>query len=294
MERLGATKQFRAMSQQGPSEEWRTETRTCSECQKPFPAKIMSVKGVDRYAVARCDSCFEAASLKEQREEAIRKLANEALAQRVKWRVECNLPPKLRGKTFDNFEVSRQPKAYKLMSTYDCKAGKSVVLWSPKDNVLAKGSDAYGLGKSHLCGALVNKVVESETTAWLVKDFWIQRRRCPVYYVTETAMIDRIKASFDKDAVESTDLIYKALTTVDLLIIDDVGKDPPPDYRFINSVYFRLIDGRDMNQRPIILTTNLKLDPDFETHIGGPSADRLREMCKSWVLMTGKSYRRKG
>jgi DNA replication protein DnaC len=253
----------------------------------------MAVKGVDAYAIDRCDACRAAASLKEQTDAKVVELGQVCQEQRAKWRETCGLPLKLLGKTFANFEKARQPKAFKAMDKYDWRVGKSLVLLSHgRDGK----SDAYGLGKSHLCGALVNKIVEAEETAWLVQAFWIQKRRCPVLYITETQLIDRIKASFNDGAGEPTDAIYKALTTCDLLIIDDVGKEPPKDYRFLQSVYFRIIDGRDGNKKPIILTTNLKLDPELEYHLGGPSADRLNEMCgdSNFVSMTGKSYRREG
>jgi len=91
---------------------------------------------------------------------------------------------------------------------------------------------------------------------------------------------------------ETENAIYKELDDVPLLVIDDVGKKQHRDYNFVMGVYYRVIDARYTSQRPIILTTNLDFK-ELEEHVGGASADRIREMADGNIVkMTGQSYRK--
>jgi len=126
----------------------------------------------------------------------------------------------------------------------------------------------------------------------------IQHAPYPVYFSTEQRLIARVLQSkpWDDDKHperESREELYRMLVRVELLIIDDVGKVQHRDPAFTQEMYYRIIDDRYTQDRPVIITTNLSLD-DLETHIGGACADRLREMCglKGMMTMKGTSYRR--
>ncbi len=177
-------------------------------------------------------------------------------------------------KTFENFDDRNpQPKAFKALHDW---RGKSVVLYS----------EVYGVGKTHLVSALANKLIDT-----------CQDTECPVFVTTEIKTLDRIRATFnrhDEDSlvVVTEELVYRSLEHPRLLIIDDVGKRTPRDYSFLQEVFFRLIDYRYIHGKPIILTANLSLE-ELEKHIGGASADRLREMAgkDGFIKLTGKSQR---
>ena len=185
------------------------------------------------------------------------------------------------GKTFANFKQALQSRAFKVMSTWDGET--SIVLSSP---------DKYGLGKTHLAAALVNKLLATETAVMLTTAGRYLRCSCPVYFTGEVDLLARIRATFNHQEDGETEAeVYRQLSTVDLLIIDDVGKLQPRDPAFLQGVYYRLIDNRYRSEQPIILLTNLSL-AELERHIGGACADRLREMAgKHFVLMQGMSYR---
>ena len=170
---------------------------------------------------------------------------------------------------------------------YDDEAGRaafSILLLSP---------NVYGVGKTHLVCALANKIVETAEPARLTRSLYIQKYRCPVYFITEAKLLSRIRDTYNKKDGETEEEIYTTLQAYQLLIIDDVGKVRPRDYSFLQGVYFRIIDDRYTNEIPIILTTNLDAN-ELEAHIGGASADRLREMFgkEGFIILKGQSYRR--
>jgi len=118
---------------------------------------------------------------------------------------------------------------------------------------------------------------------------------CPVHLTTEQKLLNRIRQTYNQrdEEGETEEDVFSALERFHLLIIDDVGKVRPRDYSFLQGVYFRIIDDRYTEEDNIILTTNLDL-AELETHIGGASSDRLREMAgkQGFIKMTGKSERR--
>jgi DNA replication protein DnaC len=192
-------------------------------------------------------------------------------------------------KTLDNFERKYQERAFDVISRYDWSKenAKSIVLLSP---------EWYGAGKTHLVCGLVHRIINTAESAYINSEGFIKRRRCPVYFTTETDLLLRIRSTYNRqpgDDGEREEGIYNKLNRYQLLIIDDVGKVKPRDYAFLQQVYYRIIDSRYVNEQPIILTTNLRAN-DLEAHIGGSCADRLREMAGSnFVVMKGESYRKK-
>ncbi len=215
------------------------------------------------------------------------------------WLEECNIPPHFRGKTFANFDRKLQPTAFGIMKNYDRESRESIVLLSP---------DLYGVGKTHLVAALINKtylvpedaacITQSEYIAFNEDGSYVNIKKypCPVYLAVENNLLSRIRATYnrhkeDEDA-ETEEDVYRRLERYEMLIIDDVGKVRPRDYSFLQGVYFRIIDYRYSNGMPVILTSNLSLT-ELEAHIGGACADRLVEMAgkENFIVMTGKSYR---
>jgi DNA replication protein DnaC len=196
------------------------------------------------------------------------------------------LPELFRGKTFDNFESRRQLKAFKTMQSYT--AGQSIVLLSP---------EIYGVGKTHLVAALINRMIQTVEAARVTKELDVVTNRCPVLFVTENQLLARIRATFNRKSDsegETEEEIFRTVESAPLLVIDDCGKVRPNDYSFLQGVYFRILDSRYTRRRPIIVTTNLGYE-ELERHIGGACADRLREMCgkEGFIKMTGESYRKK-
>jgi len=188
--------------------------------------------------------------------------------------------------SFENYEVEPGNKeAFRVCKdyaeNYPAQHGanyKSIGLFS-------KG--IWGLGKTHLVCAIAKVIIN----------------KCqfnnPVLYMTEPEMLRQLRATFNKNNSETEDDFIKRLTTIPVLIVDDVGKEEVADPRFVQRVWFTIVNARYENLLPVVLTANLGPD-ELAGHLGGnrgneATMDRLYEMLegKFWEI-TGKiSHRRK-
>lgn len=254
---------------------------SCAKCGKEFETWIRDNKPLSTI----CLECRRKEQDAEEQQKAELKLPEIMEEQRWVWVEQCNISVKFLNKSFDDFEQKLQPKAYQAMKAYNGES--SILLLSP---------DTYGVGKTHLIAALLNHIIETEKPAYIGRFNHIERHSCPVYYTTETQLLARIRRTFELDKRgdgETESDVYRQLETVELLALDDVGKVRPRDYSFTQGVYFRVVDSRYNSELPIVIATNLNF-VEFEEHIGGASADRLREMCGKGniVVMQGQSYRK--
>jgi DNA replication protein DnaC len=256
----------------------RTESKTCSDCGKVFEAKVWNVQGREVSAVLckDCDLRHESERLKTERQAEAAEIEK---TNRDHWLRNYGVIGNFRGKTFDNFESSHQPRAYRAVKSL---SGSLVLLSTP---------GVYGLGKTHLVSALANELVKTAPAVGFNKAGYPYSLSCPVFFTTEYNMLARIRATYDHQG-ETEGQVYMSLLRPDLLIIDDVGKLRPHDLTFIQSVYFRLLDERYVMGKRVILTTNLEASA-LDEYIGGACSDRLLEMCgkKGIIKMTGTSYR---
>jgi len=263
----------------------RKETVKCVTCGRDFETTVwIRHDGTELPPDTLCQECQQEKRRREEIERCKKELEEVRELQRDRWYEEYGVSGMFIEKTFDNFKHELQPKAFNAVKGFK---DHSLVLLSP---------GAYGVGKTHLVCALANHLVATEETAgFRPGSYAIIRHRCPVHFTTEQKLLARIRQTYNRrdiDDGETEEDVYNALAKFPLLIIDDVGKVRPRDYSFLQGVYFRIIDDRYVNEDKIILTTNLDFR-ELEEHIGGASADRLREMCgkNGFIKMTGKSYR---
>lgn len=263
---------------------WTKVKVICERCKKEFETPKRSDMPIEQLQKI-CQECEiierYATRVKESKEKlpAIRKEVQET------WGEQCGLPAKFQDKTFGGFNQKLQPKAYQVMREYDGET-----------SVILSSDSLYGVGKTHLIAAIINKMIDGVSGAHIDKYGEVHKHSCNILFTTENQMLARIRATYNKQDDDSPRQeterdVLKKLTTVSHLFIDDVGKVRPRDYSFLQGVYFQVIDGRYCNEYPIVLTTNLSL-VELEKHIGGACADRLREMCgKNIIKMSGKSQR---
>ncbi len=139
-----------------------------------------------------------------------------------------------------------------------------------------------GTGKTHLAAAIANRLI---------------RQGKPVVCATMIDLLGRIKQSFKYEGEEARVLhLYK---TVPLLVIDDIGKEPPTEWAV--STIYSIINARYEAYLPIIVTTNYNSDmlikrmtprETKDDTTARATLDRLREMCKGLAMM-GESKRGK-
>lgn len=270
-----------------------TETikKKCEKCGNEFDATVFKVMGRTLPTVKVCSDCGEKERLEKERYEKEYQ-ENQLKKQRHGWLVNSGIPPRFQPESFETFKISSSNK--KVVGI--CKDYADNFPLGYQLNYKSLGlfsSGTWGIGKSHLACSIGHGII----------DRWEWRsEKSPIYYVTEPNLFTRIRATYNRysDGMyhEYEQDVYKYLTNVPLLIIDDVGKEEVSDPRFVQRAWYSIVNGRYDNLKPIVITANLTPD-EIATHLGGSrnneaSFDRLYEMLGGvFYEMTGKSYRRK-
>ena len=128
-----------------------------------------------------------------------------------------------------------------------------------------------GTGKSFLAGCIANALLDQDI---------------PVLMTNFPTILARLSGTFGADRAD----FLASLGDYDLLIIDDLGVERGTEYAL--EQVFSIIDSRYRSGKPLIVTTNLKLDelkhpPDL-AH--ARIYDRILERCAP-ILFAGKNFR---
>ena len=218
---------------------------------KVMPTGISPPTSVDR-------SEFEA-----RREARFRQAIEEdrkALKQGLVDRLKAERGIRTLERTFDSFDASKQPKAFRICKDYLSK-------YHTGDSLLMIG--AYGTGKTHLATAIVNELLDNGV---------------PALYDTWAGHLQRLRDEFDNGERRYLALMKK----VDVLIVDDLGKDKQTEWN--DEILFEVINYRYEHRKPVVITTNATPRELEDRHPAVYS--RLCEICEL-VTMTGKDYRRR-
>lgn len=126
-----------------------------------------------------------------------------------------------------------------------------------------------GVGKTHLACSIANKLIENGT---------------PVIYGTLINLLAELRNSYDTDNNISEMEIIKLYENVNLLIIDDLGKEKPSEWGL--EKLFTIVNSRYENNLPVIITTNYnqnslveRLSIKGEIETARSIISRLYEMC---------------
>lgn len=92
-----------------------------------------------------------------------------------------------------------------------------------------------GTGKTHLAAAIANQLIAEGI---------------PVICKTSIGLLDDIKAAFDRNEAE----ILRLLKSIDLLIIDDLGKEQCTEWS--QTMLYSILNDRYEDMRPTCITTN--------------------------------------
>jgi DNA replication protein DnaC len=111
--------------------------------------------------------------------------------------------------------------------------------WPPAQPMLALYGQP-GRGKSHLAAAMMR-------AAW-------ERHGVHGAFIEVPELMDRLRASFADDAMESSEGIMGWLERTPLLVLDDLGKDRQTE--FVTGRIYRLINHRYGALAPTIITAN--------------------------------------
>ena len=168
------------------------------------------------------------------------------------------------GYRFENFEVnSSNRNVFQNLKKYSEKLVNEI----EKKGVILVGNN--GVGKTHLACSIANELMKNGI---------------PVIYGTLINLLAEIRNSYDLDNNVSEMEIIKLYENVDLLIIDDLGKEKPSEWGL--EKLFTIINSRYENNLPVIITTNynqntlierISLNGEIET--AKSIISRLYEMC---------------
>lgn len=165
---------------------------------------------------------------------------------------------------FENFEPNTSnKKVFNNLKNYSEKLVNGI----EKKGLILVGNN--GVGKTHLACSIANKLIENGI---------------PVIYGTLINLLAELKNSYEIDNSISEMEIIKLYENVDLLIIDDLGKEKPSEWGL--EKLFTIINSRYENNLPVIITTNYnqnslvqRLSINGEIETAKSIISRLYEMC---------------
>lgn len=177
------------------------------------------------------------------------------------------LGKRFKERTFSTFDETKDPVAFRKARNYTAqfdehaKTGKGLVFVG---NI--------GSGKTHLAGAIANNL--------------IQRKERTVIFGTSISLLGQIR-----DGIKQNVKVIDDLSSCDLLIIDDLGKEQTTPW--VLESLFAVINSRYERMLPIVVTTNHTL-AELEIllgKIGEAVVSRLFETCER-IQMTAQDYRK--
>ncbi len=266
----------------------------CETCGSAFEATAFTcnIGGRERLIhPSECPTCKQKreAEAAAEREEWLRVARIE---QRDRWREQTGIPEYLLNRsTFENFEPGYQDKALSNCRRYaaglnldNTEGYRSLILYS----------SVPGVGKTHLMVAIANFAIDHWNGEPELDRWGSVATRCPIRFEKGPGLVMRIRATYsirEKDnRHEREEEIYRELTGVRLLLLDDVGKESPSD--FTRQLYWSVIDERMISGLPVVMNCRLPLDGLVEL-MGEDTVDRLYGMCGGRIeTLTGESYRR--
>lgn len=175
------------------------------------------------------------------------------LAERL---AEAGIPPRYRDCTVWNWQhgMDQQRRVWQWARDY-C----AVIHQSIEKGRSAALTGAPGTGKTHLAIGVLRHVLEKGGTG------------C---YTTVMGLLSRVKDTYNRDAKETEKHAIARFVDVDLLVVDEVGRQLDTNYE--HAQFFRVLDQRYGMCKPTILVGNLSREK-LGAFLGDAVIDRLRE-----------------
>lgn len=159
----------------------------------------------------------------------------------------ADIPEAFRGMDLRSFrmDVYRKPESKKMVSDA-CKIIKTYL--DDFESQKERGMGLYiwsrtkGSGKTRIAAGIANE---------LMKNYAVK-------FAVSLTILQEIKNTWRRDAAGSESQLLDALSTTDILIIDDFGVEAPAAW--INDKMYQIINERYINQKVTIFTSNDPLD----------------------------------
>ena len=159
----------------------------------------------------------------------------------------ADIPEAFRGMDLRSFrmDVYRKQESKKMVSDA-CKIIKTYL--DDFESQKERGMGLYiwsrtkGSGKTRIAAGIANELM----------------KRYTVKFAVSLTILQEIKNTWRRDAAGSESQLLDALSTTDILIIDDFGVEAPAAW--INDKMYQIINERYINQKVTIFTSNDPLD----------------------------------
>ena len=190
--------------------------KQCNFCGKSLDIKDYMILYENNYieniatAYSRCN-CEEANKIWKQYDEFIEKekLKEFNLKQIDKFFQNNNLGNRQLNSTFENYKITnKNKKAYENAKKYANK----LINGETDKGLFITGT--YGVGKTYLASCIANETIKNKNT---------------VVFGTLIQLLDYIKDTYKDSAVSDKEYL-NLYSSVDLLIIDDLGKEKPTEW----------------------------------------------------------------
>lgn len=170
----------------------------------------------------------------------------------------------MRNKNFDNFIcTSNNSQIIKDIKNYT----KNIIMGNENRGLILLGKN--GVGKTHIACSIANELIQCQI---------------PVIFGTLINLLSELKHSYDEQSQLSETQYIKMYSTVNMLIIDDLGKEKPSAWAI--EKLFTIINNRYENGLPVIITSNYnqetllkRLSESGEIETAESIISRLYEMC---------------
>ena len=185
-----------------------------------------------------------------------------------------NLGKRQLNSTFENYKITDKNKiVYENVKKYTTKLIKGNI----NKGLFIAGT--YGVGKTFLASCIANELIKNDI---------------PVIFGTLMQLLDCIKNTYKDDEISDKEYIY-LYSNVDLLIIDDLGKEKTTEW--VLEKLFLIVNNRYNNYLPIVITTNYnrnqlreRLCVNKNYSIVDSIISRLYGMCAG-IELIDKDYR---
>ena len=272
-----------------PSDEPIPKPKTCKYCGKTLYHECIVIAGkalvwwLNQPQRCDCEKAVEFWKRWDAKQEELRKAQAIAEEQEQKRRKieailgKSGIKKRYLSRSFENFIVNDvNRKAYEIAKSY-------VDNWQENKD---KGEGLYfegtcGTGKTHLAVAIAMKLINQGV---------------PVICKTSIDLLASIKQSYERDSTVNEEDIIEAYNTVDLLVIDDLGKERATEWSV--PILYRIINDRYENMLPTVITTNYNTDDLIDKLNASNDNEKAEAIISrfkgsaSCVTMAWEDYRR--
>jgi len=237
----------------------------CNKNLKPIGLDYLYVnydKNMIEYERCNCEKAiqfwkeFDLEQEEKQRQEKNRKIINNIYKDNY-------MKKRLQKYNFENFSDTYKEKN---VINQLIKFTDSCIKSEMKNGLIIYGNIGYE--KTYLAACIANKMIEKNKIALMEKS---------------SSIIDRIKASFNKEGLSEMQII-ELYSNVDMLIIDDFGNENLSKWAL--EKLYKIISNRYDNELPIVITTRYnkeqlieQLSTENDTEIAEEIVKVLNEMC---------------